>query len=83
MMLLLSGTATIIHSDVIFESSPAAVSESYLFSVDLYSIVNAVFIYRFFLRPKKPRWQFSLSAGAMGDVLMFCKCDLPRFYGTA
>jgi len=76
MMLLLSGTATIILSDVIFEKgSPAAdIGVIFVLGGFVLSIVNAVFIYRFFLRPKKkPRWQFLTTpqAALLGDVLMF------------
>lgn len=76
MMLLLSSTATIMLTEVFFEpGSPASEIGSVLILVGLaLSIVNAVFIYRFFLTPKrKPRWRFLTTpqAALLGDVLMF------------
>ncbi|MDQ2936994.1 MAG: hypothetical protein M3R67_05740 [Acidobacteriota bacterium] len=76
MMLLLSGTATIILTEVFFErGSPASeIGPALILGGLALSIVNVVFIYRFFLRPKKkPRWKFLATpqAALVGDVLMF------------
>ena len=76
MMLLLSGTATIILSEVIFERGSAAseIAPLFILGGSVLSIVNTVFIYRYFLRPKKkPRWKFLTTpqAALLGDVLMF------------
>ncbi len=76
LMILLSGTATIILSEVIFERGSPAAEFGALFVVGgaVLSIVNAVVIYRYFLRPKKPpRWKFLTTprAALLGDVLMF------------
>jgi hypothetical protein len=76
MMLLLSGTATIILTGVLFDrGSPESEIGPVLILVGFaLSIVNAVFIYRFFLTPKrKPRWRFLTTpqAAMLGDVLMF------------
>jgi len=76
MMLLLSGTATIILSGVIFErGSPASdIGEVFILGGFVVSVVNAVFIYRFFLQPKKkPRWEFLTTpqAALLGDGFMF------------
>ena len=77
MMILLSGTASIILTEVFFErgSSPASeIGPLLILGGFVLSIVNAVFIYRFFLPPKrKPRWKFLTTpqAALLGDVLMF------------
>lgn len=76
MMLLLSGTATIILSEVIFErgSPEGEIAPLFILAGSVLSIVNAVFIYRYFLPPKKkPRWKFLTTpqAAMLGDVLMF------------
>ena len=76
MMLLLSGTATIILNEAFFEKGEAAASFGMLFIFGGFflSIVNTVFIYRYFLRPKKePRWKFLMTpqAALLGDLLMF------------
>ena len=76
MMLLLSATATIILSEAIFErgSAESAIGPLFILGGLVLSIVNAVFIYRYFLRPKKkPRWKFLTTpqSAMLGDVLMF------------
>ena len=76
MMLLLSGAATIILSEAIFErgSPESAIGPLFILGGFVLSIVNAVFIYRYFLRPKKrPRWKFLTTpkSALLGDVLMF------------
>jgi hypothetical protein len=76
LMILLSGTATIILSEVIFERGSPAAEFAALVVVGgaVLSIVNAVVIYRYFLKPKKkPRWKFLTTprSALLGDVLMF------------
>lgn len=76
LMILLSGTATIILFEVIFERGSPAADFGALFVVGgaVISIVNAVLIYRYFVKPKKrPRWKFLTTprAALLGDVLMF------------
>lgn len=76
MMLLLSGTATIILTGVFFEpgSPESEIGPLLILGGFVLSIVNVVFIYRFFLPPKKkPRWKFLTTpqAALLGDVLMF------------
>jgi hypothetical protein len=76
MMLLLSGTATIMLSEVVFErgSPESEIAPLFVLGGFVLSIVNAVFIYRYFLRPKKkPRWKFLATpqAALLGDALMF------------
>jgi hypothetical protein len=76
LMILLSGTAIIILSEAIFERGSPAVDFSALFIVGgaVISIVNAVLIYRYFVKPKRrPRWKFLTTprAALLGDVLMF------------
>jgi hypothetical protein len=76
LMILLSGTATIILSEVIFERGSPASEFGALFIVGgaVLSFVNAVLIYRYFLKPKKrPRWKFLTTphSALLGDVLMF------------
>ncbi len=76
LMILLSGTATIILSEVFFERGSPASEFGALFVVGgaVLSIVNAVVIYRYFFKPKKkPRWKFLATprSAVLGDVLMF------------
>ena len=76
MMLLISGAAVIILSEAIFEKGQMAADIGLLFILGgfVLSIANTVFIYRYFLRPKKePRWKFLMmpQAALLGDVLMF------------
>lgn len=76
MMLLLSGTATIILSEVVFErgSTMSEVGTLFVLGGAVLSIVHTVFIYRYFLRPKKePRWKFLTTpqSALLGDLLMF------------
>jgi hypothetical protein len=76
MMILVSGTATIILSEVALERGSPASDFAALFVLGgfFWSILNAVFIYRYFLRPKKaPRWKFLATpqSALLGDVLMF------------
>lgn len=76
LMILLSGTATIILLEAIFERGSPAAQFGALFVVGgaVMSIVNAVLIYRYFLKPKKPpRWKFLTTprSALLGDVLMF------------
>jgi hypothetical protein len=76
LMILLSGTATIILTEVIFERGSPAAQFGALFVVGgaVLSVVNAVVIYRYFLKPKKkPKWKFLTTrrSALLGDVLMF------------
>ncbi len=76
MMLLLSGAATIILTEVFFErGSPASeIGPLVVLGGVVLSVVNAVFIYRYFVPPKKePRWKFLTTpkAALLGDLLMF------------
>ncbi len=76
MMLLLSGTASMILTEVFFErgSPESQIGPLLILGGFVLSIVNAVFIYRFFFRPKRePRWKFLTTpqAALLGDVLMF------------
>ncbi len=60
MMILISGTATIILTEVFFErGSPASqFGPLFILAGVVLSVVNIVFIYRYFVRPKKkPRWK--------------------------
>jgi hypothetical protein len=76
MMLLISSTATIILTEVLFEpGSPGSQIGPVLILGGLgWSIVNVVLIYRYFVRPKKrPRWNFltTPSSAILGDIFMF------------
>jgi len=76
MMILISGVATIILTEVVFErGSPASqFAPLFILAGVVLSVVNIVFIYRYFRRPKKkPRWKFltTSTAALLGDVLMF------------
>lgn len=75
MMLLISSTATIILTEVLFEQgSPASEIGPVLILGGLaWSIVNVVLIYRYFLKPKQPRWKFltTPAAAMLGDIFMF------------
>ncbi|HYJ88679.1 MAG TPA: hypothetical protein VEW46_21615 [Pyrinomonadaceae bacterium] len=76
LMILLSGTATIILSEVIFERGSPASEFGALFVVGgaVMSFVNAFLIYRYFTKPKKPpKWNFLTTpkSALLGDVLMF------------
>ena len=76
MMLLVSATAIIMLTEVIFEPGPTGsdVGTILILISVLWSIVNTIFIYRYFVKPKKqPKWHFltTHSAVVMGDVFMF------------
>src|SRR6185503_4013562 len=76
MMILISGTAVIILSDVVFEKgSPAAdIGTVLVLGGVVLSVVNIVLIFRYFRKPKKkPRWEFLTTpqAARLGDVFMF------------
>lgn len=76
LMVLLSGTATIILTEVMFERGSPESEFGALFVVGgaILSFVNAALIYRYFLKPKKPpRWKFLTTpqSAFLGDVLMF------------
>lgn len=76
MMILISGTATIILSEVVFErgSPESDIGPLFVLGGFFLSIVNTVVIYRYFLRPKKaPRWKLLATpqSALLGDVLMF------------
>ena len=76
MMLLMSATAVIILTDVIFEPGPTGsdVGTILILASFIWSVVNTVLIYRYFLKPKKrPKWHFLTThrAVVLGDVCMF------------
>jgi hypothetical protein len=76
MMFLVSATATIMLTEVVFEpGSGGAEAGTVLILVGFFwSIVNTVLIYRYFHKPKKPpRWKFLTThqAALVGDVSMF------------
>jgi len=77
MMLVISGTAVIILTEAIFEQGSATaanVGPALVMVGFVLSIVNVVFIYRYFWRPKKePRWKFLTTpqAALLGDLFMF------------
>jgi hypothetical protein len=75
MMLLVSSTATIILTEVIFERGEGGDVGAVLIMVGFFwSIFNTVLIYRYFVRPKKPpRWKFLAThqAAVLGDICMF------------
>ena len=75
MMILVSSTATIILTDVVFEPGTGGDIGTVLILVGvLWSILNTFLIFRYFRRPKKPpRWSFLTThqAAILGDVCMF------------
>ena len=76
MMLIISGAAAILISEVIFEKDSVGsdIGVLALLGGFVWSIVSVVLIYRYFLRPKKkPRWAFLAKPRAeqLGDVCMF------------
>jgi len=76
MMICVSGTAVIILTEVFVEQgSPASeVGTVLVLGGALWSVFNAVVIYRYFLTPKRPpRWRFLMTtrAAILGDVFMF------------
>ena len=76
MMLMISGAAGILISEVIFDqdSVGSEIGTLVLLGGFVWSIVSIVIIYRYFLPPKKkPRWTFLTSPRAeqLGDVCMF------------
>ena len=76
MMLIISGAAAILISEVIFEKDSVGSDIGVLALLGGFgwSIVSTVVIYRYFLQPKKkPRWTFLASPRAeqLGDVCMF------------
>ena len=76
MMLLVSATAIIMLTEVIFEPGPtgADVGTILILASVVWSVVNTVLIYRYFLKPKKrPKWHFLAThrAVVLGDVFMF------------
>lgn len=76
MMLVVSGTATIILTEVLFEpgSTGSEIGSLLILLGAVWSIVNAVVIYRYFLRPKRPpRLKFltTNTSALLGDVFMF------------
>jgi len=75
MMLLISSVATIVLTEVLFErGSPESQIGPVLILAGLgWSIVNVVLIYRYFLKPKQPRWKFltTPAAAILGDIFMF------------
>ncbi len=76
MMILISGAAIILITEALaakewlmLDIGPAAIIGGFLFS-----LVSAVFIFRYFLKPKKkPHWKFLTSPRAelLGDTCMF------------
>ena len=76
MMLMISGAAAILISEVIFEkdSVQSDIGLLALLGGFVWSVISIVMIYRYFLRPKKePRWSFLVKPQAerLGDVSMF------------
>ena len=76
MMILISGTATIILTEVVFEPGTGGgeIGSGLILAGFAWSIVNVILIYRFFLKPKKPpRWKFLTThqASILGDFCMF------------
>ena len=76
MMLMISGAAAILISEVIFEkdSVRSDIGVLALLGGFVWSVISIVMIYRYFLRPKKkPRWSFLIKPQAerLGDVSMF------------
>jgi len=76
MMLIISGAASILISEVIFEQGSVGADLGVLAVLAgfVWSIVSVIVIYRYFLRPKKkPRWKFLTTPKAeqLGDVCMF------------
>jgi len=76
MMLVISGAASILISEVIFEKDSVGSDIGVLAVLAgfVWSIVSIVIIYRYFLRPKRePRWSFlaTQKAEQLGDVCMF------------
>ena len=76
MMLMISGAAAILISEVIFEKDSVGsdIGVLALLGGFVWSIVSIVMIYRYFLRPKKkPGWPFLATPKAtrLGDVCMF------------
>ena len=76
MMLLVSSTAIIIlTTEVIFEPGEGGeIGTALILLGFLWSILNTVLIYRYFVRPKKPpRWKFltTRQAAVLGDICMF------------
>jgi hypothetical protein len=75
-MLCISGAASIVLSEVIFEpGSPwADAGIVAILCGFVLAFVNAAVVYRYFLKPKKePRWKFLMTPQAemLGDVVMF------------
>jgi hypothetical protein len=75
-MLCISGAASIVLSEVIFErgSDWANVGIAFILGGFVFSFVNAGIAYRYFLKPKKePKWKFLMTpqAEVLGDVFMF------------
>ena len=75
-MLIVCGAAVIILSEVVFErgSKWSEVGVPILLAGFVLCFVNAVIIFRYFLRPKKePRWKFLTTpqAEVLGDTSMF------------
>lgn len=75
MMLLVSSIATIMLTEVFVEPGTGGDLGTVLILIGfLWSIVNTVVIYLYFVRPKKPpRWKFlsTHQASLLGDVCMF------------
>ncbi|MDQ2854725.1 MAG: OB-fold putative lipoprotein [Acidobacteriota bacterium] len=76
MMLVISGAAGILISEVIFEKDSVGSNVGVLVLLGgfVWSIASVVVIYRYFLRPKKePRWPFLATPQAeqLGNVCMF------------
>ena len=76
MMIIISGAAAILISEVIFENDSVGSDIGLLALLGgfVWSIASIILIYRYFLRPKKePRWAFLATPKAeqLGDVCMF------------
>jgi hypothetical protein len=76
MMFLISSTATIIlTTEVIYEPGEGGEIGTVLILLGfVWSILNTVLIYRYFVRPKKPpQWKFLTThrAAVLGDICMF------------
>jgi hypothetical protein len=76
MMLMISGAAGVLISEVIFEKNSVGSNVGVLVLLGgfVWSIASVVVIYRYFLRPKKkPRWPFLATPRAeqLGNVCMF------------
>jgi len=76
MMIIISGAAAILVSEVVFEKDSVGsdIGVLALLGGFVWSFASIVMIYRYFLRPKKePRWRFLAKpvAEQLGDVCMF------------